>query len=171
MAVFQKFIKFFIFKEAIPYKRQDYVDQILDLRKDIQEARLENDQKSLWQFRCLYAIIGVFIAHFVHLYMADLSQIESYIQIDVFGWVGLYRTLNLCFALFYLVVIYYLHVVFCSNNLNPAIKWVTEMSNGQQLSLQHWPYRYKNHNSMALVRRVFFKTMNVMQIILISLGK
>lgn len=171
MAIFTDFLKFICFEEAIPFKNEAYVWRVIYFRKLLVNAHIENDWKTLLQFRCFYAILSVFFGYCFYLYRTNLNKINSYIQIDYLNWIGLNSTIYFFICLFVLVVMYYLHVHYSLPIAGSLFRSVEELLTGSELSAQHWPFHYKYQHSTKVTKKFFFLMLKVFQGLIVVMGK
>lgn len=171
MPILKEFLKFIFFEEVIPYKNETYIWRAFSFREAMLTASAREDRKTLWQFRCLFPMILILLAHQMYLYRGGLTEVESYIEIDYLAWVGLPTLINICISLFLLVVLYYLHVYYCSPIADSHIRSIVEILWTGRLSEQHWPFHYKYQDCTLVARKCLLQMLFLLQSLIVNIGK
>lgn len=165
-----KWIKFFLTKEPNPIKTEHYFATILWFRADIQQAKRSGDWPKYGQYLGIFAFLAAIIVYFFYLYQTNLNKFDSYIMLEIHGWVNNLKQMNLITCLFYILVAYYLHSLYFSPDFNYFMKWQYDLILMKKRRRYHWPHHYRGNECGPLIRKAFMQIFNSLQVTTVTAG-
>lgn len=172
LKVLKEFIKFYYLYEPIPYKNLRYADRIIKLRQYLLDARVNNDQKVIWQHRCLLIIVTIVCFHFIYLSFTKFdNEYDAHTYMDFMSWIHLPKQLFVCLSLIYFVTLYFALVIYYNWMGKQCFQWLAQIAYGHEFTFAHWPFHYKFTDCRECVKKRFIFVMSAFQPLVVIIGK